>query len=179
MLPGIFYKKAKCVHAGTNNLGEVNAFYIGFITFFIVSGPAHFIIRKYNSISAQKIQVGLIAGHGQYPIVFYRYKTIEILLLCKTIFANALFRVETLSRCENVIDDIHNFKPTLILMDLWIQEIRGEKAIALIKENPATCNIPVFLFSANAEIKEICKKIIADGYIEKLFDIPTFKKSIE
>jgi CheY-like chemotaxis protein len=103
----------------------------------------------------------------------------EILLLCKTLLLKSQYRVATLSRCENVIGDIEMLKPDLILMDLWIPEIGGEKAISLIKENPATTHIPVLVFSANADIKEICKKINADGYIEKPFDIHTLKAIIE
>ena len=103
----------------------------------------------------------------------------EILFLCKKLLSQNKYRVETLSRCENVIADIDRIKPNLILMDLWIPEIGGEKAIAMIKENPATRHIPVLLFSANAEIKEICKKLNADGYIEKPFDIHTLKTTIE
>lgn len=103
----------------------------------------------------------------------------EMLLLCKKILAKYPYRVETLSRCENVISDIQELKPDIIIMDLWIPEIGGEKAIALMKGNPATQDIPVFLFSANAEIKEICQKVNANGYIEKPFDINTFKETIE
>lgn len=103
----------------------------------------------------------------------------EILSLCKKILSKSQYRVETLSRCENVISDIDSIKPNLIIMDLWIPEIGGEKAVTMIKENSATRHIPVLLFSANAEIKEVCKKINADGYIEKPFDINIFKKIIE
>ncbi len=102
----------------------------------------------------------------------------EILLLCKTILLKSKYRVATLSRCENVINDIAMLKPDLILMDLWIPAIGGEKAIALIKENPATTHIPVLVFSANADIQDICIKINADGYIAKPFDIDHFKETI-
>jgi CheY-like chemotaxis protein len=103
----------------------------------------------------------------------------EILLLCKTILLKSQYRVATLSRCENVIADIEMLKPNLILMDLWIPVIGGEKAISMIKENPATKHIPVLLFSANAGIKELCKKLNANGYIEKPFDIITLQQTIE
>ena len=103
----------------------------------------------------------------------------EILFLCKKILSKCKYRVETLSRCENVISDIDSIKPNLILMDLWIPEIGGEKAITMIKENPTTCHIPVLLFSANADIEEICNKINANGYIEKPFDINTLIQTIE
>ena len=103
----------------------------------------------------------------------------EILLLCRTILIKNKYRVETQSKCEDVLADIDRFQPNLILMDLWIPEIGGEKATSIIKENPATRHIPVLLFSANSNIKEICKKINADGYVEKPFDINTLKEKIE
>lgn len=103
----------------------------------------------------------------------------EILLVCKAILKKSQYRVETLSRCDNVISDIDHIKPNLILMDLWIPKIGGEKAISIIKENSATRHIPVLLFSANADIKEICKKVNADGYLKKPFGINTFRTTIE
>lgn len=102
----------------------------------------------------------------------------EILFLCKIILGKDSYRVKTRMRCENVIDDIAHIKPDLILMDLWIPESGGEKAVVLIKENPATQHVPVLLFSANDKIEEICDKINADGYIAKPFDIQTFKETI-
>jgi DNA-binding response OmpR family regulator len=103
----------------------------------------------------------------------------EIVLLCKTILIKNHYQVESLSSCENVLSDLEKIKPDLILMDLWIPEIGGEKAIIKIKENPASQQIPVILFSANSDIEEICKKINADGYIQKPFDIQTFLDTIK
>lgn len=98
----------------------------------------------------------------------------EILFLCKTILQKYDYSVETLSRCDNIIHDIDRVSPSFILMDLWIPEIGGEKAVKLIKENDKAKAIPVFLFSANADIKDICKKTNANGYIEKPFDLKSF-----
>ena len=101
----------------------------------------------------------------------------EILFLCKKLLSG-LYRVETLTRCENVINDIAFLKPDLILMDLWIPEIGGDRATMLVKENPDSKNIPVLLFSANAEIEEICEKVHANGFIKKPFDIHDLKNII-
>ena len=65
----------------------------------------------------------------------------EILLLCKAILSKFGFVVETLSRCENILNDIQSRQPHLILVDLRIPEIGGEKAIATVKENEATKNM--------------------------------------
>jgi DNA-binding NtrC family response regulator len=118
------------------------------------------------------------AHNGQKCILIYEDDQ-EILLLCKLILTKSQYRVETLSRCEDVMKDINRYNPDLILMDLWIPEIGGEKATFIIKENPSIRHIPVLLFSANADIREICKKVNANGYVEKPFDINTLKEKIE
>ena len=102
----------------------------------------------------------------------------EILFLCKVILEK-YYRVETLMQCENIISDIVRIKPDIILMDLWIPVIGGEKAITLIKNNPLTQFIPVILFSANADIDTICIKTGANGYISKPFDIATLEETIQ
>lgn len=103
----------------------------------------------------------------------------EISLLCKAILTKSDFVVETLSICENVLSDIETFKPDVILMDLWIPLIGGEKAIEIIKNNESTKDIPVLIFSANADIKEIFKKVKAEGYVEKPFAISKFIDTIK
>lgn len=103
----------------------------------------------------------------------------EILLLCKAILSKYGLGVETLSRCENILNDIKLIQPQLILMDLWIPEIGGEKAIAAIKQNEATKYIPVLIFSANADIKDISIKVNADGYVEKPFTVRTLIETIQ
>ncbi len=77
------------------------------------------------------------------------------------------------------MNDIERIKPNLILIDLWIPEIGGEKATELLKGNPMTSHIPVLLFSANSDIGEICKQVNADGYIAKPFNLVAFKEIIE
>ena len=103
----------------------------------------------------------------------------EILLVCKLILEQQNYRVETRTRCENIIEDISLAKPDIILMDLWIPEIGGESAVNLMKNNEATQHVPVILFSANAEIEEICHRSNANGFLKKPFDVLALKKIIE
>lgn len=102
----------------------------------------------------------------------------EITFLCKIILEND-YHVETLTFCDHIIDDIYRIKPGLILMDLWIPEIGGEKAVKIMKSNPQTESTPVILFSANNEIDVISRNIGANGYISKPFDVPQFKGVIK
>lgn len=104
---------------------------------------------------------------------------LEILNVCKAILSYRDYRVETLATCENIIEDISNLKPDVILMDLWIPKIGGEKAIGLMLEDDSAKNIPVIIFSANDEIEVISKRINATGYLKKPFDIQYFRTLIE
>ena len=103
----------------------------------------------------------------------------EILLVCKLILEQQNYRVETRMRCDNIIEDISDTHPDLILMDLWIPEIGGENAVTLMKNNKATQHIPAILFSANAEIEEIGKRCNANAFLSKPFDVAVLKKIIE
>ncbi len=103
----------------------------------------------------------------------------EILLVCKIILEGQNYRVETRIFCDNIIEDISQVKPDIILMDLWIPEIGGEHAISLVKKNEATRHIPVILFSANAEIEEISNRSGANGFLKKPFEVKAMLAIIE
>lgn len=103
----------------------------------------------------------------------------EILLLCKIILKKYDYNVETLSHCDDVLSDVMRLKPDFILMDLWIPEMGGEKAVRILKTHEPTKQIPIFLLSANAEIKDICEKVEASGYLSKPFNLKTFIEVIQ
>ena len=103
---------------------------------------------------------------------------IEILKVCKVILEMQNYDVKTLFSCENIIDDITEIKPDIILMDLWIPTIGGEDAINMMRNNPLTKHIPVILFSANDEIEKISKRVRANGFLKKPFDILIFRQTI-
>lgn len=113
------------------------------------------------------------------PCVLIYDDDIEILKVCKVILELQNYRVEILSSCENIIDDIVHLKPNIILMDLWIPETGGENAIHIMRNNSATKHIPVILFSANDEIEKISKRINANDFLKKPFDILTFRQTIK
>ena len=103
----------------------------------------------------------------------------EILMLCRMILQKQNYRVETRTACDDIINDIKLLEPDIILMDLWIPQMGGEKAIKQMREHPASKDIPVLLFSANDDIGNISIKLSANGYVQKPFDIHAFKIEIE
>ncbi|MEP6628042.1 MAG: response regulator [Ginsengibacter sp.] len=103
----------------------------------------------------------------------------EILTVCKIILERKNYDVETRSFCDNIIEDISDVKPDIILMDLWIPTIGGEKAVSLMKSNSTTGHIPIILFSANVEIEIIAKRANANGSLKKPFDVGELVEMVE
>lgn len=103
----------------------------------------------------------------------------EILIVSKIILERNNYHVETRPFCDNIIEDISDVKPDIVLMDLWIPTIGGEKAISLMKNNSTTTHIPIILFSANAAIETIAKRANANGFLKKPFDVIALVKMME
>jgi DNA-binding NtrC family response regulator len=103
----------------------------------------------------------------------------EILAVSKIILEKNNYRIETRLFCDNIIEDISDVKPDIILMDLWIPTIGGERAINLMKNNSTTSHIPIILFSANVEIEIIAKRTNANGSVKKPFDVHALVEMVE
>ncbi|HEY5408279.1 MAG TPA: response regulator [Ginsengibacter sp.] len=103
----------------------------------------------------------------------------EILMVCKIILEQKNYIVQTRLFCDDIIKDIKDVNPDVILMDLWIPTIGGEKAVNLIKTDATYMHIPVILFSANAEIDIIEERAKANGVLKKPFDVNTLLLTIE
>jgi len=103
----------------------------------------------------------------------------EILMVCKIILEQYNYRVETRAFCDDIIKDLSEVKPDIILMDLWIPIVGGEAAINLMKSNNETQHMPVILFSANVEINVIANRSNVNGFLKKPFDINTLLHTVE
>jgi CheY-like chemotaxis protein len=94
----------------------------------------------------------------------------------------ALGRYYEVKGCDNVEEPVtlaKSFKPSLILMDIWIPDIGGEEATRRLKDNDETKDIPVVMFSANQEIQDIADRAGADGFIKKPFNLKALKEYID
>ncbi len=78
---------------------------------------------------------------------------LEILSVCKIILEQQNYLVETRPFCDNILEDISQIHPGIILMDLRIPSIGGEAAIKLLKNDKISAQTPVILFSANTDCK--------------------------
>lgn len=82
------------------------------------------------------------------------------------------------SDCNDVVDDVKEEMPDLIMMDLRIPDIGGAAATRMLKKEQSTKIIPVIIVSADAQTKEIATLSGADGYIVKPFEVTDLENII-
>ena len=103
---------------------------------------------------------------------------VDILEVCATILRMKGYDVLCMDHCKEVLADIENYGPDVILMDNWLPDIGGVKAIQLIKKTPQFKDIPVIFFSANSHVEELAKEAGADYMLKKPFDLTDLQKAI-
>lgn len=81
------------------------------------------------------------------------------------------WKVNTRTTCANLISDIAETSPDIILMDNWIPEAGGKEATRQIKNHEDYKSIPVIYFSANNDVEKLAKEAGADTYLAKPFDL--------
>ncbi|MBS3062851.1 MAG: response regulator [Candidatus Diapherotrites archaeon] len=81
----------------------------------------------------------------------------------------------TVDDAKKIVETVRKNKPALLLQDVVMPNLDVPKLVQELRSSPETKALPVILFSAYVNIKEVCKKSGADGYIMKPFDLPELK----
>jgi CheY-like chemotaxis protein len=104
-------------------------------------------------------------------VVFVCDDDSDIAEVTRLILERSIRSVRTFSVCEGIVEEAEKHQPALILLDLWMPEMGGERVVRLLKENPKTKHIPVYIFSAIRNVEEVVKRSGADGLISKPYEI--------
>jgi DNA-binding response OmpR family regulator len=102
-----------------------------------------------------------------------------ILEVTRIILQSKGFQVETLSNSEMIYQKIDEFKPDLILLDLWMPVLSGEEITRTLKSDKNYSQIPIIIFSANKDTKKVAQEIGADDYLSKPFNIEELETIVE
>jgi CheY-like chemotaxis protein len=102
----------------------------------------------------------------------------DILEVTKTILTIRGYDVETYMNTDDLLSKVKALQPSVILMDLWIPDIGGEKVTQQLKADPATSHIPVIIFSANNDIEKVAASAGANGFLRKPFEIAELERII-
>lgn len=88
------------------------------------------------------------------------------------------YKVEQMMDPEGIYKRIKKDPPGVILLDLWMPQLSGEEILQNLKNNKRTSSIPVIVVSASKDTEVISKRLGADGYINKPFDITELEKVV-
>ena len=89
-----------------------------------------------------------------------------------TLILEEKFTIETSDNGADGIKKAFEFKPNLILMDIYMKGLTGYEVCSILKSNEKTKNIPIAMFTAGTQKYEIEKgyKVGVDDYITKPFN---------
>lgn len=103
----------------------------------------------------------------------------DILLVTSTILELKGFEVKGREHCREMDEDVRSFRPNVILMDNWLPDISGVKAIQHLKSQPDFRDIPVIFFSANSNVEKLAGEAGADYMLSKPFEISELQTIIQ
>lgn len=89
------------------------------------------------------------------------------------------YEIMSITDSENIYDAIEEFKPDLILLDLWMPILNGEEITKNLKSNRSTSGIPIIIVSASKDTEKTAYAIGADSFICKPFDIAELEETVK
>lgn len=95
----------------------------------------------------------------------------DILAVMKLFLKNKGFNVVTESNGRETYNVVNNYKPDLIILDVFLGNSDGRKICNDLKMQEETKNIPIIIFSANAKPDEVMKSCSADNFLAKPFEL--------
>jgi DNA-binding response OmpR family regulator len=94
----------------------------------------------------------------------------SILDVLEMILVEKGYTVTAWAYCDS-LQMVRDVSPDLVLIDLWFPEIGGAELCRQMKDDNEMKKIPVIVVSATNELDKTAKKIKADDFIRKPFDV--------
>ena len=100
-------------------------------------------------------------------------ETLQVLL------TNAGYLVTATANGKNIFDLIEEFNPSLILLDILLDEMDGREICRAVKSTPSTASIPIIILSAVQDLYNTIIDFGANDVVAKPFDERTLLNRIE
>ena len=102
----------------------------------------------------------------------------DIVWVVETILKRYGFEVYSTLKGEDVISKAKKFHPQLILLDVFLSGVDGIEICNSLKTLPETKEIPVIMFSAHTNKKDVMQCCSADDFLPKPFDVNELVRKI-
>ncbi|NJN27040.1 MAG: response regulator [Cyclobacteriaceae bacterium] len=103
----------------------------------------------------------------------------DILFMLKTMLKMKGYEVSVLGRIDNILEDLRQTSPDLILMDMLLAGADGREVCKLVKANPDFMATPIIMISAHPSARKKCLESGADFFIEKPFEMEDLLNAIK
>jgi DNA-binding response OmpR family regulator len=102
-----------------------------------------------------------------------------LLEVMKNILERNGYIVKTLNKTTGIFNEIREFQPDLLILDIYLAGEDGREICKEIKKNDETKYVCILVFSASPKTLEDYKSYCADDFIEKPFDITNLVEKIK
>ncbi len=96
---------------------------------------------------------------------------LHILEAVELILSTEHYTVRSLTKADNIIQEVIHFKPGIILLDLLLSGKNGKEVTKELKSTPETKHIPIVIISAHPSGEKSAKQVGAEDFLAKPFDI--------
>ena len=102
----------------------------------------------------------------------------DLIEVCSIVLRSKNYEVYGFHKCNDILEEVRLFSPHVILIDNWIPDSGGVKAIQQIKKDILFKSIPVIFFSANDRVQELAAEAGAEFYLQKPFELDDLENAI-
>jgi CheY-like chemotaxis protein len=103
----------------------------------------------------------------------------SIIEVMKIILEEEGYFVTMAKKRDAIGKEITKKRPDLIFLDVNLGGENGEEIARELRGNEATKSLPLVMLSADNETETIAKKVKADGFLLKPFEIDSLIKTVE
>ena len=103
----------------------------------------------------------------------------DILELVSYVLKDEGYNVKGLSTEKRIWEEIEDYKPNVILLDIIKPSEEGTKVCTMLKKNIETKHIPIIVFSTHPKVLTTIKEVCADEVIPKPFNISELVNAVE
>jgi chemotaxis family two-component system response regulator PixH len=92
-----------------------------------------------------------------------------VLAALSLVLGDAGFEVRTVNNLRHLLNAVLDWKPQLIVTDLYMPGMTGAEVCAWLRKQPATARIPIVICSSapTDELARVARDVTADGYVSK------------
>ena len=103
-----------------------------------------------------------------YRIVMIDDSEIQLAVVTQ-VLETAGFEVRAVSSLRRFVNVVLDWRPNLIVTDLYMPEMSGEELCAWLRKHVATAKTPIIICSSadDAELERVARTVGADGYVSK------------